>query len=168
MIRDSKQGLLQRRKVNSPVVSREMLVLGLVTLGIMGGPFLLTMLPLLFVYSLGFVGTDVAKVVFWSCGFTSYVVLLPLATGLALRSRERKQEIAGEMMAFFSSRIVDLYSVSKLSPFSEDPRTAEAFAIYSQAERESEENVGNPLQVRETIERGVSLVDELLEDHRGT
>ncbi|CAN5588477.1 hypothetical protein BH24ACT22_BH24ACT22_01560 [soil metagenome] len=136
--------------------------------GVIGGPFFLTMLPLLLVYAFGSVGTDFARAVFWGCAFTSYVILLPLAAGLAVRSRERKQEIVAEMMAFFSSRIVELYSVSGLSSLANDPRMAEAFETYTRAEREIEENVENPLQVRETIECGVSLVDELLEDHHGT
>lgn len=135
-----------------------------IAVAVIGGPFFLTMLPLLLVHALGFVGTDVARAVFWGCSFISYVILLPLAASLAVRSRERKQEIAGEMMAFFASRIVELYSVSRLSRIPEDPRTAAAFGIYARAEREIEENVQNPLRVRETIERGVSLVDEILED----
>ena len=157
---------LSRHKVSLPA-TRETWSGIWIVVGVMGGPVLLTMLALSVVYSLGFAGTGVAKFVFWSCGFISCVVLLPLAAGLTARKRERKQEIAGEMMAFFSSRIVELYAVSGLSSFAEDPRTVEAFEIYSRAECEVEENLEDPLRAKETIERGVALVDELLEDHRG-
>lgn len=134
---------------------------------VMGGPALLTMLALSIVYSFGYAGMDLAKLVFCGCGFISCVILLPLAAGLAVRKRERKQEIAGEMMSFFSSRIIELYAVSGLSAFAGDPRTAEAFEIYVRAEREVKKNPENPLLARETIEHGVSLVDEILEDHHG-
>jgi hypothetical protein len=127
------------------------------------------MLPFLFVYSLGFAGTDVAKAVFWSCGFTSYVILLPLVAGLAIRNRERKQEIVEEMMAFFSHKVTVLYALAEKDPaLSKNLQTAEVFEIYARADREVGENVQDPLIARETIERGVSLVDEILEDRDKT
>lgn len=138
-----------------------------IAVGVIGGPFLLTMLPLLLVHTLGFVGTDVARIVFWSCAFTSYVVLLPLAAGLTVRNRERKQEIVGEMMSFFSHKVTTLYAVVEENPaLSADPRTAEVFEIYSRAGREVEENIQNPLRAQGTIERGVSLADEVLAAYR--
>ncbi len=123
------------------------------------------MIPLLFLYSLGLTETEVARIVFWSSAYTSYAVLLPLAVGLAVRSRERKQKIAGEMIAFFSTKIVALYSLSEAaSTIAEDPRTAEAFTLYLRA-NQMMETVQDPLNVCETVERGVSLVDELLADY---
>ena len=135
--------------------------------GVIGGPVLLTMTSLYFFYFIGVTETEILRAVLYTAAFMSYVVLLPLAAGLAVRKRERKQEIAGEMMAFFSSKIVELYAVSGLSAFAEDPRTVEAFETYARAEREVEKNLEDPLRAKETIERGVSLVDELLEDHHG-
>lgn len=157
---------LPGRNANLPA-TREAWSAAWIAIGVIGGPFLLTMLSLLFVYSLGFGGTDVAKAVFWSCAFTSYVILLPLAAGLAVRSRERKQEIAGEMMAFFSHRVTTLYALAEEdAALSADSRTAEVFEIYSWADWEIEENVQNPLLACETIEHGVFLADELLAAHK--
>ena len=101
VIEGSGDELPQIKKSGGPLVSREVWRLMPITLGIIGGPFLLTVIPLIFVFALG-LGTDVARAVLWSCGFASYVVLLPLAAGLAVKKRERKREIAGEMMAFLT------------------------------------------------------------------
>ena len=155
---------VSKRNVNLPATGETWSGVWIVA-GVMGGPVLLTMLALSVVYSLGYAGTDLAKLVFCGCGFISCVVLLPLAAGLAVRKRERKQEIAGEMMAFFSSRIIELYAVSGISAFAEDPRTDEAFGIYALAEREMEANVENPLLAKETVERGVALVDQIMADN---
>ncbi len=127
---------------------------------------MLTMIVLLFLYFLGLAGTAVAAAVFWSSAYISYAVLLPLVVGRAIRSRERKQKITNEMIAFFSTKIVALYSISEVTPaVAEDPRTAEAFTLYSQASQIME-TVQNPLNVRDTVERGVYLVDELMADYR--
>lgn len=165
MIKGSGSGLPRIEEPGGPLVSREVWLLMPIVLGVIGVPFLLTIIPLIFVFSLG-LGTDVARAVFWSCAFTSYVILLPLAAGLVARRRERRQEIAAEMMAFFSSKIVALYSVSDDDSLAKDPRTAEAFEIYTQAERALEENPEKPLVVQEIIERGVALADEIMEEHR--
>lgn len=165
MIKDPGERLPQTKEPGGPLVSREVWLLMPIALGIIGIPFLLTVIPLLFVFALG-LGTDIARVVFWGCGFTSYVVLLPLAAGIAIKRRERKQEIVGEMMAFFSSKIVALYSVSNDTSLAADPRAAEAFEIYTRAERALEENADDPLVVQEIVERGVALVDEIIDDHR--
>ncbi len=158
--------LSRHEGAGSHLIARETLTIIFFTLGVIGGPFLLTMIPLLFLYTLGLFGTNVAGIVFWSSAYISYAVLLPLAVGLSVRSRERKQKIAGEMMAFFSAKIVALYSVSKVTPaIAEDPRAAEAFILYSQANR-IVETAKNPLHAREIVERGVSLADELMADHR--
>ena len=133
--------------------------------GVIGGPVLLTMASLYSFYFIGVTETEVLRAVLYTAAFMSYVVLLPLAAGLAVRKRERKQEIAGEMMAFFSSRIVELYAVSGLSAFAEDPRTVEAFETYARAECEMQDNVENPLLVQETVERGVALVDRIMADN---
>lgn len=124
------------------------------------------MILLLFLYLLGLAGTTVAAVVFWSSAYISYAVLLPLVAGRAIQNRERKQKIADELIAFFSTKIITLYAISEATPaITEDPRTAEAFTLYSQVNR-AIETVQNPLNVCETIERGVSLVDELMADYR--
>ncbi|MGF1473583.1 MAG: hypothetical protein ACFB50_17820 [Rubrobacteraceae bacterium] len=137
-----------------------------IVVGVIGTPVLLTMASLLFFHAVGMAWTEISWVVFYLTAFLSYFVLLPLAAGLAVRTRERKQKIAGEMMAFFSQKVTALYVLAKENPaLSADARTAEVFEIYSRADREVEENVQNPLFARETIERGVFLADEVLESH---
>ena len=162
MIEISGRELSRPEWVGVPRVSREVRTIILFALGVICGPFVLTMIPLLFLYSLGLAGTDVAEIVFWSSAYTSYAVLLPLVVGLAVRSRERKQKIAGEMVAFFSTKIVALYSASEATPaITEDPRTTEAFTLYLRA-NQMMETIQNPLNVCETVERGISLVDEVM------
>lgn len=134
----------------------------MLALAIVGGPFLIVMIPFLLVTLSGLVGPAIALPLLYLGMFVSYAALLPLAAGLTLRARQRKREIADEMMAFFSSRIVELYSVSEMPAVAKDPRAVEAYALYVRAEREIEDNPHAPLLVRETIERGVSLVDQLL------
>lgn len=158
--------LSRREGAGRHLVARERLPVIFFTLGVICGPFLLTMIPLLFLYSLELVGTHVAGAIFWSSAYISYAVLLPLAVGRSVRSRERKQKVAGEMVAFFSTKIIALYSVSEVIPaIAEDPRAAEAFILYSQANQKVE-SAKNPLHVRETVERGVSLIDELMADYK--
>lgn len=158
--------LSRREGAGRHLVARERLPVIFFTLGVICGPFLLTMIPLLFLYSLGLVGTNVAGAIFWSSAYISYAVLLPLAVGRSVRSRERQQKVAGEMVAFFSTKIIALYSVSEVTPaIAEDPRAAEAFILYSQANQKVE-SAKNPLHVRETVERGVSLIDELMADYK--
>lgn len=138
----------------------------LLTLGVIGGPFLLTMIPLVILYYTGMAETELARAVFWAAAFTSHVVLLPLAVGLVARNRQRKLDIAREMEAFFSAKVIGLYRLQREFPAaSDDPRTAEVFEIYSQTGRQIEEDVRDPLRSRETIERGVALADELLKDY---
>ncbi len=130
---------------------------------VIGGPVMLTMASLLFFYALGMAWTEEFWAAFYVTGFVSNFILLPLSAGLAVKNRERKQEIAGEMMAFFSRKVTTLYAMAEKNPaLSEDSRTAEVFEIYSLAAREVEENLQNPLGVRKTIEQGVFLADEVL------
>lgn len=158
MIRDFERGL--------PGRSREVLTGALLALGVIGGPFMLTIIPLVFLYLFGLAGTEIAWAVFWISAFISHVVLLPLAVGVVDRNRRRKRDLAEEMVAFFSARIIGLYRLHREVPaVADDPRMAEAFALYSRAERQLEESVQDPLRSRQTIERGVALVDELLEDY---
>lgn len=176
MIGISRRELSDREGAGRHLVVRERLLpLIFLALGVICGPFLLTILLtvilLLFLYFLGLAGTAVAAAVFWSSAYISYAVLLPLAAMRAIRSREQKQKITNEMItnemiAFFSTKIVALYSISEVTPaVAEDPRTAEAFTLYSQASQIME-TVQNPLNVRNTVERGVYLVDELMADYR--
>ena len=137
----------------------------LLPLGVIGVPVLLTMASLLFFYALGMPWTEFSAAAFCLIAFTSNFILLPLAAGWVARSRELKRQVADEMMAFFSTRIVELYSASNEPALAEDPRTAAAFEIYSEAEREIEQNSENLLRARETIERGVFLVDEVMSDY---
>ncbi len=147
--------------------SRETLSGALLALGVIGVPFLLTVIPLLVLNYSGFAGTEVLRAVFWTAAFTSHVVLLPLAVGLVSRNRQRKLDIVREMEAFFSAKIIGLYRLQREVPaVVDDPRAAEAFEIYSRAERQIEAEVNDPLRSRPEIERGVALVDELLEDYR--
>lgn len=166
LIQGSQKGLSQGKEAEAPLVSREALSVILLTLGITGGPALFTISVFSLVSLLGF-GPDVAWTVFWISAFASYVIFLPLMAGMSVRRRERKQEIVGEMMAFFSAKIMNLYTVSEEIPVvAEDPRSAEAFTLYSRANRQIEENLQNPLHAQEAIERGVFLVDELISDYR--
>lgn len=126
------------------------------------GPFLIVMIPFLLVTLTGLAGPDVTLPLLYLGIFVSYTMLLPLMTGLALRTRERKREIADEMMAFFSSKIVKLYSLSEIPAIDEDLRTKEAYILYIQAELEIEGNPCAPLLAREKIERGVCLADSVL------
>lgn len=138
----------------------------MLALGVIGGPFLLTMVPLLFLYLFGLAGTEAAWAVFWAGAFASHVIFLPLAVGLVARKRRWKHDIAWEMVAFFSAKIVSLYLFHREVPaVAGDPRAAEAFALYSRAVRQVEGGARDPLRSRPTIERGVALVDELLEDY---
>ena len=154
------------RRDTSLTTTREVWPAVWVAAGVIGGPALLTMASLYFFYFIGVTETEVLRAVLYTAAFVSYVVLLPLAAGLAARNRERRREIAGEMMAFFSSRVTALYALLRENPaLSEDPRTAEVFQAYSRADREMEENIHNPLLARQTIEHGVFLADELLSVH---
>ena len=166
LIKISRRKLSRRERTGGLLVSREALPLIFFALGVIGGPFLLTMILLLFLYFLGLAETAAAAVVFWSSAYISYAVLLPLVAGRAIRIRERKQKVIDEMIAFFSTKIVALYSVSEATPaIAEDPRTTEAFTLYLRASQMIE-TVRNPLNVCETVERGISLVDEVMADYR--
>ncbi len=136
-----------------------------IAVGVVGVPVVLTTASQLFFYAIGMAWTEVSWTALFLVAFVSNFVLLPLAAGLAIQNRERRQKIAGEMMAFFSHKVTVLYAMIKVKPrLSADSRTAEVFEIYARADREVVENVHDPLIARETIERGVSLVDEVLED----
>jgi hypothetical protein len=166
VMKSSKRGLSRPGEYVGPLISRDALPGALLALAAIGGPFLLTVTPLLFLYALGLAGSAVALAVFWTAAFTSYFVIPPLSVGLVSRNRRRRQEIAGEMMIFFSARIIGLYRLDREVPaVADDPRAAEAFALYSRAGRLVEENIQAPLCSRRTIEHGVYLVDELLEDY---
>lgn len=136
--------------------------LALLTLTVSCGPFLIVMIPFLLVTLTGLAGLDVTLPLLYLGAFVSYTVLLPLIAGRALRARERKREIADEMMAFFSSKIVKLYSLSEIPAIDEDLRTVEAYVLYVQAELEIAGNLCAPLLAREKIERGVRFADEML------
>ena len=150
------------RDTNLPVRG-EVWSAGWIAVGVICVPVVLTMVSQLFFYALGMAWTEVSWAVFFLVAFTSNFVLLPLAAGRAIRNRERKQEIAREMMAFFSHKVTLLYALAEKDPvLFKDPQTAEVFEIYARADREVGENVQDPMIAKETIEHGVSLVDELL------
>ncbi|CAN5582736.1 hypothetical protein BH24ACT21_BH24ACT21_14250 [soil metagenome] len=154
---------LSRQNENLPV-SREVWSAAWIAVCVIGVPVVLTMFTLLVFHAFGMAWTEVSWAAFCLVAFLSNFVLLPLAASLAVRNRERKREIAEEMMAFFSHKVTTLYALAGEDPaLSADSRMAEVFEIYSRADREVEENVQNPLFARETIERGVSLADEILE-----
>lgn len=163
--KERKVSRIERGK--KPVPAEEIWTLTLLPLGIVGVPVVLTMASLLFFSFFGMAWTETSYAVFCLVAFVSNVILLPLAAGLTARNRERRQKIAGEMMSFFSRKVTTLYALAGEDPtLSRDARAAEVFEIYSRADREVERNVQNPLVARETIERGVSLADEVLADHR--
>ena len=154
---------LSKRSNNLPA-TREVWSAAWIAVGVIGAPVVLTMFTLLFFHAFGMAWTKVSLAAFCLVAFLSNFVLLPLAAGLTVRNRERKQKIAGEMMTFFSHKVTILYALVEENPgISSDPQVAEVFDAYMQADREIEENVQNPLYARETIERGVSLADEIME-----
>ena len=153
------------RDTNLPA-RREVWSAAWIAVGVIGVPVLLTMVSLLFFYALGMPWTKFSAAAFCLIAFASNFILLPLAAGLTVRNREHKQEIAGEMMTFFSHKVTTLYALAEENPgLSADTQVAEVFEAYTRADREIQENVHDPLVVRETIEQGVFLADEVLAAH---
>lgn len=139
----------------------------LLPVAIMVVPFLLVLIPALWLSYSGLIGPRGTWGALVVGAYVSHAVLLPLAAGLTVRARERRREVADAMMAFFSARVVELYALCGRRPgVSGDPRAARVFELYDQAGRRIEDDPHDPTRARAEIEHGVQLADELLAENR--